>query len=317
MALLTDTVDVETVAAFAALYVLVKISSITGTSKFNIPHRLFNNRISIIVPSLQSLQALNYKPSKRKKNKDAPIVRPHKTVKDRIEALRYDVETVEQGMLMNFSCWKEFDCLIIFALAALIGFAVIEGWRAVGHQLAISVIAPGDCLTSAAQLSVKVASASHRQVNHMFSFFFLHVLSSSARIPHAYMYDKVKNWWLGCFFAFLLFMFIHTPALERYLDLPLSRLAQDSAVRAALLFRLVDSSRFTGDLQLIELGSTIIKVSMATYVAYVVAGFGHSLGQLSRVTAHILTSKGVASPSNKVRESTARCSLHLRTFAAQ
>ena len=330
MALVNEVVDTETLIGFLLCFVIIKLSSIK-TGAFNLPHKLLSGLL-ICIPSTESLNNLNESKQSfqktKKKHKGAPIVRKHKTINDRVEALQYEVEPVESGMLMRYSCWEEYDSLVLFSLCCMIGFVVIEGWRLWEHQVrrcqrfsflqlplpsilsrpkfspfsvthrlflapsllqrAIDPMQTGSCLESA-QMRVKSAQAENS--GHIyFGYFMSYVVLEAGRIPHTYMYDKVLNWALGLLVAFFFFMYMHTPALEKHMELPLSAVADDIAVRFALWNRLVDNSSMWPDYWA-ENGGVFVRVLMSLYVAYLVAGFGHSLGQLSKVTTYILNSK--------------------------
>ena len=130
--------DYETLFAFLVCFILIKISSIKHGG-FSVPHLLLNG-LKVVIPSLESLNNLNETKSssgqrQKKKNKGVPVVRKHKTVNDRVEALKFEVENVESGMFMRYSCWEEYNNLVLFSICCAVGFVVIEGWRLVEHQV--------------------------------------------------------------------------------------------------------------------------------------------------------------------------------------
>ena len=93
------------------------------------------------------------------------------------------------------------------------------------------------------------------------------------------MYNAIQYWLLGFLFAFFFFMYMHTPALERSVGLPLSEVADDLATRLALWIRLVDNTSTRAE-YVAENGGVFVKAAMSFNVAYVVSGFAHSLSQV-------------------------------------
>jgi hypothetical protein len=98
MPLLTDVLGLEQIAALCLHFVVTKVS---GIDSFNLPHILLNNLI-FLFPTKESLNALNG-PRQHKRSKEKQNVKKHRTVADRINALQFESEKIQQAMCINFA----------------------------------------------------------------------------------------------------------------------------------------------------------------------------------------------------------------------
>ncbi|GMH53336.1 hypothetical protein TrST_g1269 [Triparma strigata] len=281
-----DSFELEQVIALVATFVIVKLSSIK-TGEFNLPH-LFLNDLILMFPSVACLEGMNDKAKGKrvkKSQKNAPVVRKFKTVGDRVNAMEFEIERVQQGQMLQFAGWDIFDNMILFCFISIVGFCLIEGWRWMYMMRKL-----GDCGTQS-QLSLHEDAALRRTKYEPFTYIIFASLGYASNCPHQAMYSKMKSFALSSVFVFFFFLFIHTPALEEMFGLPVSRVAEDIAIRTALFLRLVGTTDPDGDWIVDGTLTVCVKCAIAFNLWFACAGFAHSLQQFARVSSFILKKK--------------------------
>ncbi len=278
--LLSEILPLPQVLGLVVVYVVLKISSVSS-GKFSIPHS-FLNGIKVIIPTRESLEAMNpVKP--KKKAKDAAPRRKYRTVLDRINAMEFEQESIKQGQLMRFAGWDVYDNMVIIAFCSAVGILIVEG-EAVLTRIGNSI--SSDCEDSS-QVSLHASTVITRLTTTSPLLFLLYTLvQTSSLAPHYTLWNKAKSRFIGAVFAVFFFWFMNTPVLEQYLGLPLSSACEDFAVRMLLFFALFDRKPHS-DLSE-SLVPDIVKLSLTFVVFFLVTGFVSSLSDFAKVSAHIL-----------------------------
>ena len=292
------------IVSLLLLYVLQKVSSVDA---YNIPHVLLNGLV-LLFPTAQSINALNgaVRKHKRQAKSSSAGAKKHRTVADRINALEFESETVQQAMCVRFAGYGGFDMLVINFVVAVVGVGVIEGVRVWEYIKGVAVISGGGAGGAASSLSSladfakdtgvcsltsqlsnldAAVQTQHRLVD-IFSYVLAFSLLHAVLAPHLSMYGKAFSRFWGVVVSVFYFWYMNTPALERLFDLPLSRVASDTAVRAALFSLLWTSS--PPPFLLDGSAATLVKVLMSVLVFFIVSGFSHSLRQLGKVSGYVL-----------------------------
>ena len=193
MAMITSSIEFEQVVALALVFVVVKLSSIK-TGQLNIPHLLLNNLL-MMFPTVESLEAMNPKRAGKrvkKSMKDVPIARKHRTVGDRVNAMEFEIEKIQQGMLTKFAGWDIYDNMVLFCFVSAFGFALVEGWRLAALLAGLDPRSSGGC-DGGNQILILEKAASRRQKYEIFTWVVLASLSYASSCPHQFMYSRLKR----------------------------------------------------------------------------------------------------------------------------
>ncbi|GMH79808.1 hypothetical protein TL16_g08281 [Triparma laevis f. inornata] len=191
--------------------------------------------------------------------------------------------------MLQFAGWEIFDNMMLFCFVSIVGFCLIETWRWVTVMKSLN-----DC-GNESQLMKHEAAAERRMKFEPFPYVILLTLTYASNCPHQFMYSKLKSFAIATIFVFFFFLFMHTPALEERFALPVSKVAEDIAIRIALFLRLVGTTEEDGGWMVDGTLAAGIKCAIAFQLWITCAGFAHSLSQFARVSSFILKKKKQAS----------------------